>query len=102
MRACIKEIVIGSSTQLFKDFEARLIKIGNYVEQSEINMKYAFRKYLYDYTNFMNDVLKKQADRVITELKAESDFINEKLKESIEKIMEEQKKSQELSSKSLT
>jgi polyhydroxyalkanoate synthesis regulator phasin len=65
-------------------------------------MKNAFRKYISESTNFMNDALKKQTDKVITELKAKSDLSNKELKENLKMILEEQKKSQELSSKTLT
>jgi hypothetical protein len=99
IRASINEIVLGSSSQLFRDFEARPIKIANYIVSSENNVKEAFKRYISESTNFKNDALKKQADRIIIDLKPKPDPDFKELKLILIKFMEAQGKYQVSSSK---
>jgi hypothetical protein len=95
------EIVLGLSTQLFKEFNDKLIKIGKSVEQVEFNVKNACRNYIAESTNFLKEAVRKQAERVILELKTEPDPTLKELCEGMKAMLKDQNKSLALLTKTL-
>jgi hypothetical protein len=74
------------------------MKIVNYVEHLEINMKNILQSYISESMKILNDALKNQVARIIDELKVKPDVGLKEVEGNISGLGDEQRTNKELSS----